>query len=298
MTAKRHSAKPVPAIGDPRIGLALGGGGARGFAHIHALIALDELGIKPVVISGSSIGALMGAGYAAGMSGKALMDFSLATLGDRGEVFSRFWKLRPKGFADMMRTGLRPGKIDIEAILQAFLPDDLPKTFEELKIPLKVTGLDFYGQCEMVFEHGTLLPALAASAAIPALFRPVSINERLYIDGGIINPVPFDHVEGQSDFVIAVDVVGGPAPRNAEKDFPPTIDLLLGTSQLMMQGIIAGKLKIHQPQVFLRPPVDAWRVMDFLKVREILNETQPFKDEVKRSVDAALAKARALDGAA
>ena len=296
-----HSAEPVAMekvptqSSGPRIGLALGGGGARGFAHLHALVALDELGLKPAAIAGSSIGAIMGAGYASGMSGAALTDYCLSTLGEKSAVFSRFWKLRPKGFKDALQTGFRPGKIDLESILTGFLPDTLPQNFEDLDIPLRVTALDFFGHTETVFDKGTLIPAIAASAAIPAMFRPVTINDKIYIDGGIVNPVPFDHVMDDTEVVVAIDVVGLPqksksdSKKSDDKKIPATMDLLFGTSQLMMQAIITAKLKSRRPHVFLQPVVHEWRVMDFLKIHEILTETKPFKDDVKRAVDAAIA---------
>jgi NTE family protein len=276
----------APSAHGPGVALALGGGGARGIAHVHALQALDELGMRPVLVSGTSIGALVGAGYASGMSGADLADWLRKTLGSRAEVMSRLVRMKPRAFFGSFKDGLRPGRIDIEAVLGAFLPEGLPQTFEELKLPLIAVATDYYGQRSAVFRSGALHPAIAGSAAIPALFHPIAHHGRILIDGGITNPVPFDLIEGEAAITIAIDVVGG--PTGTPDRMPSTLDSLFGSSQLMMQAIIAEKLKLSRPDVFLRPGVDAWRVMDFLKVREILDQTRPFKDEVKRAVEKAV----------
>lgn len=270
----------------PTFALALGGGGARGLAHIHAIEALDELGIEPVAIAGSSIGAIMGAGMAAGMSGADIHHYAKSILGRRGEVASRIWKSRPGSLREAVAGGFRLGQFDIPRILKAFLPDAVPDRFEQLKIPLKVTSTDFYGHKAAVFESGDLLSALAASAAIPAVFRPVLRDGRYYIDGGFYNPVPFDLLFGNADIVIAIDVVG--APEGDASVAPATLDLMFGTSQLMMQSIIETKLTQHRPDIFLQPPVSRFRVLDFLKIDKVMSATAPLKEELKRAVDNAV----------
>jgi NTE family protein len=271
---------------DPTFAIAFGGGGARGLAHIHVIETLDELGIRPVAIAGSSIGAIMGAGMAAGMTGKEIHDYTRAILARRLHVAGRIWRAKPGGFGDMAGR-LRMSQFNIERIVQAFLPEVVPPTFEKLQIPLKVTATDYFGHELAVFESGALYPALAASAAIPALFRPVKIDGRIYIDGGIYNPVPFDLVEDMADFVIAIDVVGTPEDRG--RATPKSMDLVFGASQLMMQSIIALKLKSRRPAIFLRPRVSRFRVLDFMKVDAVLAQTESIRDELKRAVEAAVA---------
>lgn len=272
----------------PSFALALGGGGARGLAHIHAIEALDELGIRPVAVAGSSIGAIMGAGMASGMSGEDIHHYAKSILGRRGEVASRIWKSRPGSLREAVAGGFRLGQFDIPRILKAFLPDAVPDTFEELQIPLKVTGTDFFGHGLSVFESGDLLSALAASAAIPALFRPVTRDDRLYIDGGIYNPVPFDLLLGAADILVAIDVVG--APEGDPAKAPTAIDLMFGASQLMMQSITEMKLQQNRPQILLRPPVSRYRVLDFLKIDSVLKDTAALKDDLKRAIEAAVAQ--------
>ncbi len=270
----------------PTFAIAFGGGGARGLAHIHVIEALDELGIRPVSIAGSSIGAIMGAGMAAGMTGKDIREHALSILSRRTEVASRMWKARPGSLAEMMKGGLHVSQFNVERIIKAFLPPAVPETFAELKIPLKVTATDFFGHKLAVLDKGDLHSALAASAAIPAVFRPVVRDGCVLIDGGIYNPVPFDLIEHDADIVIAVDVVG--TPSEAERKRPSSVDLMFGATQLMMQSIIANKLGQCRPDILIRPPVSRFRMLDFMKINAVMAETAVVRDEVKRAVEAEL----------
>ncbi len=271
--------------GDPTFAVALGGGGARGLAHIHVVEALDELGLKPKLIAGSSIGAIIGAGYAAGMRGVEINEYARTILGNRAEVISRIWRSRPGSLNEFISTGFRVTQFNLPRILRSFLPPVLPERFEELPIPLLVTGTDFYGHKVEMFSSGELVSAIAASAALPAVFRPVKRDGKLYVDGGMFDPVPFDAVHGKADIVIAVDVVGAPQPGGKRLS---SIDLMYGSTQLMMQAIIQAKLQTYRPQVLLRPPVSAYRVLDFLKVDALMEETASIKEEAKRAVAAAV----------
>ena len=268
----------------PTFAVAFGGGGARGLAHIHVIEALDELGIRPVAIAGSSIGAIMGAGMAAGMTGRDIHDYARSILARRSEVAARMWRARPINFADVSAGGVRFGQLNVERILRAFLPEQVPQNFAELTIPLSVTATDYYGHALAVFEEGDLISALAASAAIPALFRPVRRGGKLLIDGGIYNPVPFDLLEDKADVVIAIDVVGAPTPNSRRT--PTSVELMFGASQLMMQSITAMKLKTRRPTILLRPPISGFRVLDFMKIDALMRETAGIKDELKRAVAA------------
>lgn len=273
---------PETVSSEPTFALALGGGGARGLSHIHIIEALDELGIRPVAISGSSIGAIMGAGMAAGMSGAEIREHSLGSIGNKKAVASRIWGLRPTSVR-----GLRIGQFDLERVLRAFLPQQVPDDFADLQIPLKVVTTDYYGQSEVVIEQGDLIQALAASAAIPAVFMPVKIRDRVMIDGGIINPVPYEHLMPVADIVIAVDVVG--APDGDGTHVPSRMESIFGSGQLMMQTAIALKLRLQPPHIFLCPAVGRIGVMDFLKANEILAMSVGIKDELKRAIDTAVA---------
>ncbi|MHA1559581.1 MAG: patatin-like phospholipase family protein, partial [Alphaproteobacteria bacterium] len=184
------------------IGLALGGGGALGFAHVAALHAFDDLGIKPAIIAGTSMGAIMGAFYAAGHSAADIERFLRDLRNRRRELVNRLWKSRPK----TVRTLFGPfrsnaGQLVAEAVLEAF-GDLLPDRFEDLVIPLRVVATDFYGWRERVFSSGPLIDAVAASMAIPFLFRPVIVDGRPMVDGGVVNPLPFEHAVVDGGFTV------------------------------------------------------------------------------------------------
>ncbi|MGB6118258.1 MAG: patatin-like phospholipase family protein, partial [Mesorhizobium sp.] len=228
---------------------------------------------------------IMGAGVASGMTGAEIADYARASLGRRGEVARRIWSSRPGSLREAVAGGFRVGQFDLPRILKSFLPETVPATFEELSIPLKLTGTDYYGHSVEVMETGDLLSAIAASAAIPAVFRPVMRNGRLLIDGGLFNPVPFDLVDGMADIVVAIDVVGSPEQGDRA---PTAIELMFGASQLMMQSINTLKLAQRRPDVFLQPPVSKFRVLDFLKIDAVMADTQSLKDEVKRELSAAI----------
>lgn len=274
--------KVVPEHGAPRVAVAFGGGGARGIAHITVIEALDEMGIRPVAIAGSSIGAIFGTAMAAGMSGEEIRSYTLETIGNRNAVLNRLWTLGPASMRDGIG-GFRLGHFNLERILEAFLPPAIPRDFSGLSIPMKIAVTDYYGQSELMMETGDLRQAIAASAAIPGLFMPVRINGRIMVDGGIFNPIPWEHLMDCCDIVIGVDVVG--APEGDGTHAPSRFDSMFGASQLMMQSAIALKMKLHPPHIFLRPSVNRFRVLDFLKAREILEESNPIKDELKRSFE-------------
>ena len=270
------------------LGLALGGGGARGLAHIHVLSALDELGLRPDRIAGSSIGAMMGAAFAAGLSGAELAEHTLSVLARKRLVLSRLWRTRPANLSEFMADGgLRLGQLNAVRVLAAFMPPALPETFEALAIPLTVVATDFYAGAELAIRSGTLLDALAASAALPAVFRPVLRDGIALVDGGIVNPLPFDVLCQDTDIVLAVDVTGGPEPSEG-RTVPKPIEAMAGASQLMMGAIIAAKLKTAMPTLLVRPAVSRYGVLDFLRARTILAETAGLKEEVKRELGALL----------
>ena len=279
------TAKSAPDIATaPTFALALGGGGARGLAHIHVLEVLDEMGIRPTAIAGTSIGAILGAIYASGLSGKELRDYAGGILTRPTEVAARVWKARSG-----IGRSFRAASFDIERILRAFLPKDFPASFAELKSPLQVAATDFYGHRLHVCGEGDLISAIGASGSLPAVFDPVWRDGQLLIDGGFMNPVPWDLVLDKADITIAIDVVGAPEP--GLRKTPGRVDLLYGSSQLVMQSIIAAKLEKSRPAILLRPPVSRFRVLDFLKFEEIMGETATLRDDLKRQIEAARAVA-------
>lgn len=289
----------TPEVIDPmkqeqKIGLSLGGGGARGLAHVVVLEVIDELGVKIDALSGSSIGALIGMGYAGGLSGRELRAHVLETFSDRAKVFSKIWSLRPstlQGWFDPKN--YTPGQISSARALELFTPiANLPSLIEDLPLPLTVIATDYYEWKEVAFRTGELKEAVAASIAIPFIFRPVKIGARVLIDGNITNPLPFEHLPGDIDKVIAVDVVGGPETQGSK--IPTGYECMLGANQIMMQAITREKIaRKRPPDLVIRPPINNFGVLDFLKASTILRLCDGARSEMKRSIEAVVeAKAR------
>src|SRR5690606_25108538 len=183
--------KPLDLQGGPRIGVALGGGSARGLTHIPYIEAMDELGLKPSVISGTSIGALIGAGWAAGMSGKELREHSFEVLGTMRAIATKLWATQVRGIGGMFKGGITM-QLDAGHIVDAFTPPSFPLEFKDLKVPLYVVATDYQSWHQAVFNSGLLRPAIAGSIAIPSLFKPVFHSNHILVDGGVVNPLPLD----------------------------------------------------------------------------------------------------------
>lgn len=271
----------------PRIGLALGGGGARGLSHVHVLAALEDLGIRPAAITGCSIGALIGAAAAAGLSANEITDEIVSALGRPGDVWAKVWKLRPRNLAEIV--GGLP-LFDPEAVIAEFLPASVPDDFADLVVPFAAVAADFYGTSEVEIAAGSVRKAVAASIALPAIFRPVEMDGLTLIDGGVVNPLPFDRLPANVDLIVAVDVVGMPV-RSEKRPIPSARETIFGASQILMQALITEKLKSRQPDVLIRPPVDSIGVLDFMKARDILAATASIREDVK------MALGRRLDAA-
>lgn len=283
-----HGAEPADTRSRPRIGVALSGGGARGLAHAAVVSAFDELGLRPAAISGASIGALVGVGWAAGLSGTEIADLARARFADSRTLFSSLWQLRPQKLGDLFGPNAMVS-LDPERVVDLVLPGVVPETLEALPVPFTAIATDFYGCKEVRLSQGPLRPAIAASIALPGVFRAVNHEGRVLLDGGFTNPMPFDALPRALDFVVAVDVIGGPGATGEERALPGMADAMFGASQIMMQAIVAEKLKHRRrPDLVVRPDIHRFRVLDFLKTSEVLAAAEPVKDEVKRAVERAL----------
>ncbi len=161
------------------IGLVLSGGGARGFAHLGLMQALNDAGIFPDVISGTSAGALAGVLYADGYAPREILHL-----------------MNPGSRLDFMRPALpREGLLQIGGIIKILKSSLRAKTFEELKIPLYVAATDLNNGRAEYFSRGNLIDPVIASASIPVLFQPVLINNRHYVDGGVLDNLPVLPIE-------------------------------------------------------------------------------------------------------
>ncbi len=266
----------------PRVALALGGGSARGLAHIVILEALDELGIKPVAIAGTSMGAIFGACYAIGLSAAEIR------AGFESQFASRAAFL--KHFAGKLRGGIStlwslraPGIVDNVTLFEMLLPEVLHCDFDALKIPFVAIAADFYAIEQVVLDHGPVIPALAASCALPSMARPVVLEGRVLIDGGYVNPLPYDVVMGRGDLTVAVDVTGDPQRRPGTR-VPGTLEALTGATQLLFHSITREKLKSIAPDILIRPKVGGFGALDYFRIGEILDAAQSAKDDLKRQL--------------
>ena len=264
-----------------KIGLALGGGGAKGLAHIPMLETFDELGIKPHRITGTSIGSVIGALYCSGLSGsdiKKLVERMVISKGDSfRKALTKKDALKWIQFLDIdfKHRGLFKGDKFIDFLYEAMGVS----TFEELKIPLTVVATDFWKSEQVILSSGPLLPAVKASMGLPGVFTPVTIGDRVLIDGGGVNPVPHDLLK-DCDIVIAVDVMGN--REESGNKLPNLLRTLLGTFDIMQNSIIAEKLKISPPDVYIRPLITGVDILEFYKAPEVYKQAESARRELKK----------------
>lgn len=269
----------------PRVGLALGGGGVRGLAHILVLELLDELKLKPCIIAGTSIGAIVGSLYASGMSGRSMR-----------ELISRYfrkpdepWRQLIKKRASLLRWVGPPrprlgrgGGFTADRFLRHLLEAVSKERFEDLEIPLLVVAADFWAAKEVVFETGELFPAILSSMALPGVFAPVPLHGRVLVDGGLLNQVPYDHLRGRCDLTIAVDVCSSRGSN--EQALPNVLDALLGAFDIMQSAALRTKMEICAPDIYVRPQVGNIRILDFGKAEEVFEQAKPALGELKAQI--------------
>ncbi|MBN1673228.1 MAG: patatin-like phospholipase family protein [Kiritimatiellae bacterium] len=270
-----------------KLGLALGGGGAKGLAHIPMLEVLDELGIRPHRIAGTSIGAVMGALYASGIGGARIRDGVRRMVISKGDSFREMLKkkdaLKWFGFFDWEfgRGGVFKGDKFIEFLFDAMHV----ATFEQLQIPLRIVATDFWSSEQVILERGDLLPAVKASMGLPGVFTPVTIGERVLIDGGGVNPVPHDILD-DCDLVVAIDVMG--TLRRDKHNIPNVFRAVLGTFDIMQNSIVTEKLKHSPPDIYIRPDITGVELLEFFKAEEIYEQAAPAAEQLREALVGAL----------
>jgi len=255
-----------------KIGLALGGGGARGLSHIMFVQALDELGIRPSIISGTSIGSIIGGFYAGGMTGKELVDLtehiSILSIGKMIDL-------------NVLRSsGLVKGKGVTD-----FLGEHLPvRTFENLSVPLKVVATDFWNRKEVVFDSGNLIDAIRASISIPGIFTPHQIDNTILVDGGVINPLPMSVIRHQCDVLIAIDVSGTMVPPKRHLR-PSVFDAVMNTFHIMESIVVNEHLEANKPEIYVKPKLENIQILDFHKAKSIMKSVHKDVDNFKREIE-------------
>lgn len=233
----------------PRLALALGGGAARGFAHVGVIQVLEEAGIKPDMVIGTSAGSLVAAIYASGKTGAQMQQ--IAT--DMEEAMLTDWTLPIFG------RGLLRG----EALARYVNGIVGNKPIESLALPLGIVATDLQNGDGIVFRRGDTGMAVRASSAVPSLFQPVRIGTREFVDGGLVAPVPVRYARQMgADLVIAVDISNEPRSNTAEG----AIQVLLQTFSIMGKSISAYELR--DADVVVRPALAAVRSADFASRRQ------------------------------
>lgn len=242
-------AAPPPAPRPPRIGLALGGGATRGFAHIGVIQVLEEAGIKPDLVAGTSAGSLVATMYAAGRSGAELAKVALAM--DESAITD--WAFPGRGL------------IRGEALARYVREQTGQRTIEQLPMPLGIVATDLDNGEPVLFRRGDAGTAVRASSAVPAVFQPVSINGREYVDGGLASPVPVRFARQMgAEFVIAVDI-SSPPDGNATGD---PMRMLLQTFAIMSRSI--NTFELRDADVVVRPRLVGVSSADFTVRRKAI----------------------------
>lgn len=267
-----------------RVGIALGSGGASGLAHIAMLEVLDEMGIRPTRIAGSSIGALIGGLYAAGRSGREIRKLAgkLVEI-EAGGAEHRLFNRTLFRWLDLIDPDIgRGGLVDAEQILSFLYKEVEGINFEELEIPLKVVAADFWERRAVVFESGPLLPAVKASTAIPGIFVPVVHQGMTLVDGGTVNPLPYDLLMDECDIVIAVNVIG--VRPGTDTEIPGYFENIFNAVKILQESIVREQMRNRRPHIYIEPPIRNIQALEFYRGTEILEQAAPAAELLRKQL--------------
>lgn len=255
-----------------KIALALGGGAARGFAHIGVIKALEAQGIVPDMVVGTSAGSVVAALYASGMNGFDLQKVAL----QMQEDMLADWTLPNRGV------------VKGEA-LQAFINQNVKgQTIQNLSKPLGVVATDLQSGEMILFRRGDTGMAVRASSAVPGVFQPVEINGRDYVDGGLTSPVPAQSARSMgADFVIAVDI----SSVGRREKLTGTLDIMLQTFAIMGHSI--SRHELEDADVVIKPRTATMSSTDFEDRHHAILEGEKAAAAIMPTLKAKLAKARA-----
>lgn len=262
---------PAKTVAPIKVALVLGGGAARGFAHIGVIKALESQGIVPDLVVGTSAGSLVGALYAAGNNGFALHKMALemdeATISDWSVPF--FSKSSGVLKGDALQNYVNKSVRNI--------------AIEKMKIPFAAVATDLNSGQAILFQRGNAGLAVRASSAVPGIFQPVKIGERLYVDGGLVAPVPVHFAkELGADFIIAVNISTQPDVQLASS----SVDVVLQTFAIMGQSI--NRYELKDADIVIRPSLGMMKGNDFngrnLAVLAGEQATMALMPEIKRKL--------------
>ncbi len=267
---------------DPKIGLVLSGGGAKGFAHIGVLKVIDSLGVKIDHIAGTSMGAIIGALYASGYSGKQLDSIFKNTDFDKliNDVFPRSTKslyqreqteryafsLPFDKFKITLPSALSKGQNVYNLLYQLMLHQSTTKDFEKLPIPFFCIATDIETGESLIFDKGNLAEAVTASGALPSFFEPVTINDRILIDGGVTNNFPVEELRAKGmDIIIGVDVQDGLKDREHLKS---ALGILMQINNFRTINTMSSKAPLTD--IYIKPDVTNYSLLSFDKGYSII----------------------------
>ena len=238
-------ALPAVVVKKPlKVGLALGGGAARGFAHVGVIAVLEEAGIKPNVIVGTSAGSLVAALYASGKTSAQLQQTALT--------------MEEVAITDWMLPIIGRGMFRGEALARYVNELLAGRLMENMAIPLGIVATDLGNGNAVLFQKGDTGAAVRASSAVPAVFVPVKINGREYVDGGLVSPVPVRFARQMgADIVIAVDISNPPEANTADG----TLQILLQTFAIMGKSI--NQFELKDADILVRPSLTGLKSADF-----------------------------------
>jgi len=269
---------PAPAVAQkvpPKVGLALGGGAARGFAHVGVIEVLEEAGIRPDVVVGTSAGSLVAALYASGRSGQQLRATAMA--------------MDEAAFADWTLPIFNRGVLRGEALARYVNTQVAHRLIENMVLPLGIVATDLNTGQGVLFRRGDTGTAVRASSAVPAVFLPVKIGSQEYVDGGLVSPVPVRYARQMgAELVIAVDISSAPE-GNPSAD---PLQILLQTFAIMGKSINTWELR--DADVVVRPALRGMSSADFAGKRRAIEAGRAAMQSALPQLRAALeAKAHA-----
>ena len=275
--------RATPAAGKRKVGLALGGGGAKGLAHILMLQTLDDAGIRPSSIAGTSIGAIMGTLYASGASGDEIHEGITELVAVPKTLQEAFEAKQLFAWLEFFDLNISRGSLfQVDRFLDHLEQQIGVSRFEDLPIPLKVVATDFWAREEVVFDEGPIIPAVAASFAMPGIFKPVVQDGRVFVDGGCVNPVPYDLLQDDCDLVIAIDVMG---QRARDEDLLPSYtESVFNTFQIAEKSILREKFKRREPDIYVEVQISGVLALEFHKVDEILQQAESARKRLEEAL--------------
>ena len=261
---------PAPAAQRaPRVGLALGGGAARGFAHVGVIQVLEEAGLRADLVVGTSAGSLVAALYASGRSGAQLQQVAET--------------MEEATFADWTLPIFSRGMLRGEALARYVGAQVGHRLIEQMPLPLGIVATDLNSGQGVLFQRGDTATAVRASSAVPAVFLPVRIGGREYVDGGLVSPVPVRYARQMgAELVIAVDISAAPEGNPAGD----TLQILLQTFAIMGKSINGYELR--DADVVVRPALAGVGSADFTSRRRAIEAGRAAMQQALPQLRAAL----------